>query len=274
MKSRVLSVACFGLLLGGVAACSGESPGTSGPGGASGGSVATTNATGGGGSAGGQGGAVTGGAGSTGGDTSSGGSTSSSGGAGGTGGEAGQGGVGGCVADPYVCDPLDCGLVANDCGFYTNCNVGPSGETITCATQAPFSPEGPEGGPMTCNIDTHRCECAPGNAEVQEMCGGSNSLPYVIDWCTKHGGCYAAYCGDPPVAKVPESCQDAGQNDSTDTLVWCCAKSCVAATDCDDKNECTTNACGPDSLCAFDPTPQMPCNGGAGVCIAGNCEMF
>jgi hypothetical protein len=219
---------------------------------------------------------MAGGAGSTGGDTSAGGSTASTGSTGGTagqggiGGEAGQGGVGGCVADPYVCDSLDCGLVANACGFYTNCDadLGPNGVPTTCKSQN--TPAGDD-GPMTCNQTTHRCECLPGGPEAQEMCGGANTLPSVKDWCISRGGCVASYCGTPPVPMAPEHCNGSGQFLANSTFVWCCAKPCAAATDCDDQNECTTNACGADGLCAFPNGPQAPCNGGAGICVDGTC---
>lgn len=177
------------------------------------------------------------------------------------------------MADPYVCDPKDCGLVANECGLYSNCNVDENGNLSTCKTQPRFFPGGSEGGPMTCNPTTHRCECAPGSAEAQTLCNDA-ALPSVTEWCIKQGGCVAAYCGETSGPKVPDSCNGSGQFESNGAKVWCCAKPCVAAADCDDQNECTSNACSAAGLCAFEPTPQMPCNGGAGVCINGKCEMF
>jgi hypothetical protein len=45
---------------------------------------------------------------------------------------------------------------------------------------------------------------------------------------------------------------------------------CMPA-DCDDRNECTEDICTPDGRCLH--TPRFgPCNGGAGICEAGNCQ--
>jgi hypothetical protein len=177
-------------------------------------------------------------------------------GGGGSGGSGG--GVGGCDPTPYECQPKDCGIVANECGFLSNCDL-PAADPVTCETQSLMGDD----GPMSCNANTHQCECPPvkDSAAAMAACAG-------VATCASNAGCSPARCGNPPVPKVPNGCSYAG-NLGGEPL-WCCAPPCESNADCDDGNECTVNMCGPDGSCAFPPGPQTPCVGD-GVCIDGLC---
>ena len=186
----------------------------------------------------------------------------------------GSGGVGGCMAAPYVCDPKDCGAVANECGFYTNCDapVGdPPGPAITC--EFPWL----EDGPMDCNQATHRCECTKeGNTpESLALCNGPNAKNAVKAFCIEHGGCDTALCGSDNNPKAPGGCRFTGEylpGTGSKGSIWCCSPFCVDAGDCDDNNECTVNACSVEGQCTFEHVAgQPPCDNGSGVCIDGKC---
>lgn len=189
--------------------------------------------TGGGGSAGEGGDGGTGGDGGAGGETVVGGGGSGGeagqGGAGGSGGatttsETGGGGAGGegggpCVPS-FACGPKDCGMVDDGCGTMLDCDdPGFTGEP-SCKTQ--FSGANDD-GPMVCNMDTHACECpAEGNSPAAAaLCDGTVvQVVGVAAFCEDGGGCSTAFCGVPPVAKVPEHCRYGGE--LSGSSVWCC----------------------------------------------------
>lgn len=206
----------------GLDAC--EIGGAAGDGGTAG--AAGEGGEGGTGAAGGQGGEVTGGAGGTGGATGgggAGGSTASTGGAGGAGGVGGQGGTGGACVSTFACGPKDCGMVDDGCGVMLDCDATPEGP-VTCSTQSGGAPEGPDGGPMVCNAQTHTCDCVPegGSAEATALCDGTVvQVPGVAESCAMNGGCDAALCGTPPVPKVPSNCLYGGAKQDG-TQIWCC----------------------------------------------------
>lgn len=152
---------------------------------------------------------------------------SGQGGAGATGGSemggapdggGGQAGAGGC-APLFACGPKDCGLVDDGCGALLDCDAT-GAEPTTCASQVAGQDQE---GPMTCSTTTHLCECpAEGNSPAAlALCEGPSAEPPVNDYCAQGGGCTTAFCGIPPVPKVPPECIFSGQN-LDGAPVWCC----------------------------------------------------
>ncbi len=164
--------------------------------------------------------------------TGSGGSGSEGGGSGGSGGQGGAGGTtttsgnggggdgGGPCVPTFACGPKDCGMVDDGCGKMLNCDdPGFTGEP-SCKSQ--FSNQD-QNGPMTCNMQTHACECVPeGNTPpAMALCDGEAvQIGGVAAFCKESGGCSSAFCGIPPVPKVPEHCRYAGE--VSGQSVWCC----------------------------------------------------
>lgn len=185
-----------------------------------GGGEAGQGGSGGDGGAGGETTAGDGGSGAEGGQGGAGGSETGGGGSGGVGGQGGAGGAGGGPCVPtFACGPKDCGIVDDGCGTMLNCDDPGPGDPITCAShQANQWTD----GPMTCGED-HLCHCpAEGDtAAAMAKCGAESDNPGVPAWCEENGGCHTAFCGTPPVAKVPPNCLYGGGL-SDELQIWCC----------------------------------------------------
>lgn len=175
---------------------------------------------------------------------------------------SGGGGDGGCGA--ATCGAKSCGVMADDCGNDVDC--GSCGDVMTCDTE-------------------NKCECTESvvTPDVVALCNDyDDARPSAYSWCFEHGGCDALKCGPSPLddidgssAKHPESCVPSGYDVDLEGEVWfhvwCCARPCNEAGDCDDGNDCTVNACDSGACKFFDDGVGGPCGGGDGMCIDGTC---
>lgn len=65
-----------------------------------------------------------------------------------------------------------------------------------------------------------------GRLDADAYCNGAAADPDVTEWCASYGGCYPAFCGDPP-GSVTERCvfsEKVVDVDGAETPVWCCVQ--------------------------------------------------
>jgi hypothetical protein len=66
------------------------------------------------------------------------------------------------------------------------------------------------------------------------------------------------YAGEPEVSATPDASAEAGNDASGDVLVIDSGESCTSASECDDDNPCTSNACW-GATCLYTADPGAPC---------------